>query len=215
MMEQGSPTGTARLKAPSWKDPRLLIGILLVLLSVSGVVAVIGSADKTNKLYAAKEPIAVGQSISADDLEAVDVRLGDVEAFYLTVSAGLAEGDVALQRIEKHQLVPRQSLGRADALDRKPVAIPVETALPDQVVPGARVDVWVSKPDSARGFDRPVLLLPGAEVTAVAPGSSALGASKSTVLLVLVTDQQMPELLGAQANGAKVSAVWNPSGVRQ
>ena len=49
MMEQGSPTGTARLKAPSWKDPRLLIGILLVLLSVSGVVAVIGSADKTNK----------------------------------------------------------------------------------------------------------------------------------------------------------------------
>jgi hypothetical protein len=215
MMEQGSPTGTARLKAPSWKDPRLLIGILLVLLSVSGVVAVIGSADKTNKLYAAKEPIAVGQSISADDLEAVDVRLGDVEAFYLTVSAGLAEGDVALQRIEKHQLVPRQSLGRADALDRKPVAIPVDTALPDQVVPGARVDVWVSKPDSARSFDRPVLLLPGAEVTAVTPGSSALGASKSTVLLVLVTDQQMPELLGAQANGAKVSAVWNPSGVRQ
>ncbi|MCX8452552.1 MULTISPECIES: hypothetical protein [Paenarthrobacter] len=214
-MEQGSPTGTARLKAPSWKDPRLLIGILLVLLSVSGVVAVIGSADKTNKLYAAKEPIAVGQSISADDLEAVDVRLGDVEAFYLTVSAGLAEGDVALQRIEKHQLVPRQSLGRADALDRKPVAIPVDTALPDQVVPGARVDVWVSKPDSARSFDRPVLLLPGAEVTAVTPGSSALGASKSTVLLVLVTDQQMPELLGAQANGAKVSAVWNPSGVRQ
>ena len=214
-MEQGSPTGTARLKAPSWKDPRLLIGILLVLLSVSGVVAVIGSADKTNKLYAAKEPIAVGQSISADDFEAVDVRLGDVEAFYLTVSAGLAEGDVALQRIEKHQLVPRQSLGRADALDRKPVAIPVETALPDQVVPGARVDVWVSKPDSARSFDRPVLLLPGAEVTAVTPGSSALGASKSTVLLVLVTDQQMPELLGAQANGAKVSAVWNPSGVRQ
>ena len=214
-MEQGSPTGTARLKAPSWKDPRLLIGILLVLLSVSGVVAVIGSADKTNKLYAAKEPIAVGQSISADDLEAVDVRLGDVEAFYLTVSAGLAEGDVALQRIEKHQLVPRQSLGRADALDHKPVAIPVDTALPDQVVPGARVDVWVSKPDSARSFDRPVLLLPGAEVTAVTPGSSALGASKSTVLLVLVTDQQMPELLGAQANGAKVSAVWNPSGVRQ
>ena len=213
-MEQGSPTGTARLKAPSWKDPRLLIGMLLVLLSVSGVVAVIGSADKTNKVYAAKESIAVGQSITMDDLVAVDVRLGDVEGSYLPVSAGFGEGKVALQRVEKHQLVPRQSLGQADALDRKPVAIPVDAALPSQVVAGARVDVWVSKPDSARAFDKPVLLLPGAEVTAVTPASSALGASKSTVLLVLVTDQQMPELLGAQANGAKVSAVWNPSGTR-
>jgi hypothetical protein len=189
--------------------------MLLVLASVSGVVAVIGSADKTDKLYAAKEAIAVGQPVRADDLVAVDVRLGDVETSYLPVSGGLVAGNVALQRIEKNQLVPRESLGQADALDRKPVAIPVDAALPAQVVPGARVDVWVSKVGAARAYDKPVLLLPGAEVTAVTPGSSALGASKSTVLLVLVTDQQMPELLGAQANGAKVSVVWNPAGAKR
>ncbi len=44
-------------------------------------------------------------------------------------------------------------------------------------------------------------------------GSSALGAAKTTVVMVLVTDEQMPKLLGAQANKAKVSVVWNPAGV--
>ena len=36
----------ARLKRPSWKDPRLLIGILLVLASVVGVISLVGAADQ-------------------------------------------------------------------------------------------------------------------------------------------------------------------------
>jgi hypothetical protein len=31
-------------------------------------------------------------------------------------------------------------------------------------------------------------------------------------VLVLVSDSQMPQLLGAQANKAKISVVWNPGG---
>jgi hypothetical protein len=31
--------------------------------------------------------------------------------------------------------------------------------------------------------------------------------------MVLVPDDQMPNLLGAQANKAKISVVWNPGGV--
>jgi hypothetical protein len=32
--------------------------------------------------------------------------------------------------------------------------------------------------------------------------------------MVLVEDKQMPALLGAQANEAKISVVWNPGGAR-
>ncbi|NYD76698.1 SAF domain-containing protein [Arthrobacter cupressi] len=211
-MSASTTAAAARLKKPSWKDPRLLVGILLVLASVAGVIALVGAADRTVQVYVAREGIAVGQKLSRDDLSVAKVRLDDVESGYVTVESGLPEGKVAVQRVAKNQLLPRESLGDADALDRKPVAVTVEDSLPAQAVPGSRVDVWVSLPDAQNGFAEPRLLLPGAEIAQVTEGSSALGASKQTVVLVLVTDEQMPKLLGAQANKAKVAVVWNPAG---
>ena len=77
---------------------------------------------------------------------------------------------------------------------------------------GSRVDVWVALPDTRNGFSEPTLLLPGAEIAQVTTGSTALGSTRSTVVMVLVPDEQMPKLLGAQANKAKISVVWNPGG---
>lgn len=201
-----------RLKKPSWKDPRLLVGILLVLASVVGVISLLGAADQTTEAFVAREPIAVGEKVGVDKLNRVKVRLGDVEQHYLTPESGLAEGLVAVQRIGRDQLLPRESLGTLDALDRKPVAVSIDEALPAQAVAGSRVDVWVALPDARNGFNQPTLLLPGAEIAQITAGSTALGSAKSTVVMVLVPDEQMPKLLGAQANKAKISVVWNPGG---
>ncbi|WP_427171586.1 hypothetical protein [Arthrobacter sp. 92] len=211
-MSANTAAAGARLKKPSWKDPRLLLGVLLVLVSVAGVVSLVGAADQTTEVYAARGPIAVGERLGAENVSRVKVRLGDVEDRYITAESGLPEGVVAVQRIGPDQLVPRESLGKRDALNRKPVAITVDEALPEQAVAGSRVDAWVALPDARNGFSEPKLLLPGAEIAQVTPGSTALGSSRSTVVLVLVTDEQMPKLLGAQANKAKISVVWNPGG---
>jgi hypothetical protein len=211
MNPDGAATG-ARLKRPSWKDPRLLVGVLLVLASVTGVISLVGGADKTTEVYAARDSIAVGEKLSQDNVVRAKVRLGETEEHYLTVESGLPEGLVAVQRIGKSQLVPRDSLGKVDALDRKRVTVTIEEGLPDQAVAGTRVDVWVALPDARNGFSEPKLLLPGAEIAQVTPGSTALGSSRNTVLMVLVADNQMPALLGAQANQAKISVVWNPRG---
>jgi len=205
-------TAAARLKRPSWKDPRLLVGVLLVLASVAGVISLVGSADRTTEVYAARDAIAVGEMLTEDNVVRAKVRLGDTERQYITAEGGLPEGVVAVQRIGKDQLVPRQSLGAVDALDRKPVAVTVEEALPSQAMAGTRVDVWVALPDAKNGFSEPKLLLPGAEIAEITSGSTTLGSSRSTVLMVLVADSHMPELLGAQANQAKISVVWNPGG---
>jgi hypothetical protein len=211
MSPDGAATG-ARLKRPSWKDPRLLVGVLLVLASVVGVISLVGSADQTTEVYAAKDSIAVGEKLTPDNVVRTKVRLGETEEHYVTVESGLPEGVVAVQRIGKNQLVPRESLGKVDALDRKPVAVTIEESLPPQAVAGTRVDVWVALPDTRNGFSEPKLLLPGAEIAQVTSGSTTLGASRNTVLMVLVADSQMPALLGAQANQAKISVVWNPGG---
>jgi hypothetical protein len=211
MSPEGSVTGQ-RLKRPSWKDPRLLVGVLLVLSSVVGVISLVGSADRTTEVYAAKDSISVGEKLTPDNVVRAKVRLGDSEQHYITVASGLPEGVVAVQRIGRDQLIPRESLGEVDALDRKPVALTIEETLPAQAVAGTRVDVWVALPDARNGFSEPQLLLPGAEIAQVTAGSTALGSSRNTVLMILVTDGQMPALLGAQANEAKIAVVWNPGG---
>ncbi|WP_427130191.1 hypothetical protein [Pseudarthrobacter sp. S9] len=214
-MSQSAVADGARLKKPSWKDPRLLVGILLVLASIVGVISLVGAADQTTEAFAAREPIAVGEKLTTDKLHRVKVRLGEVEEHYLTPGTGLADGLVAVQRIGKDQLLPRESVGQLDGRDRKPVAVTIEESLPAQAVAGSRVDVWVALPDTRNGFSEPTLLLPGAEIAQITPGSTALGSSRSTVVMVLVPDQQMPKLLGAQANKATISVVWNPGGASQ
>jgi len=211
MSPDATATG-ARLKRPSWKDPRLLVGVLLVLASVIGVISLVGSADKTTDVYAARDAIAVGEKLSRENVVLAKVRLGETEEHYLTLESGLPEGLVAVQRVGKNQLIPRDSLGKVDALDRKPVTVTIEEGLPDQAVAGTRVDVWVALPDARNGFSEPKLLLPAAEIARVTPGSTALGSSRNTEVMVLVADSQMPALLGAQANQAKISVVWNPGG---
>jgi hypothetical protein len=188
--------------------------MLLVLVSVAGVIFLVGSADRTTEVYAARDGIAVGERLTPENVVRAKVRLGDTEQHYVTVEAGLPQDVVAVQRIAKDQLVPRASLGEVDRLDRKPVALNIEQTLPSQAVAGARVDVWVAQPDAKNGFSEPKLILPGAEIAEVTTGSTALGSSKTTVLMVLVEDKQMPALLGAQANEAKISVVWNPGGAR-
>ncbi|MFY9636595.1 MAG: hypothetical protein WAL27_17915 [Cellulosimicrobium cellulans] len=211
-MSHDAGTAGARLKPPSWKDPRLLVGVLLVLASVVGVISLVGSADKTTEVYAARDSIAVGEKLTTDSVVRAKVRLGETEEHYVTVEAGLPEDMVAVQRIGKNQLLPKESLATVDALDRKPVALTIDEPLPPQAVAGTRVDVWVAPPDARNGFSEPKLLLPGAEIAQVTAASTALGSSRNTVLMVLVEDSQMPAILGAQANQAKISVVWNPGG---
>ncbi|WP_026555503.1 hypothetical protein [Arthrobacter sp. 35W] len=211
-MSLGAETAAARLKKPSWKDPRLLVGILLVAASVASVVALVGGSDKTTEVYAARDGLNVGQPLTEAALVKVKVRLGDLEGSYFSADEELPDHQVAVRLVPAGELVSRSSVGRVDALDRKPAALSIDEALPKEVVVGSRVDVWVALPDAKNGYAEPQLMLPGVEVAQLAPGSTALGATKSTQLHVLVSQAQMPKLIGALANKAKVAVVWNPAG---
>ncbi len=212
VLDTRGPAG--RLAKPSFKDPRLLIGILMVLAAVAGVVALVGSAGRTVPVLVAKESLVVGQRVDADSFKVVQVQLGEVDGKYLGPAAGLAENAVIIRMVPKDELVPRSSIGRSDALNRKPASVSLEEPLPKEVVVGSHVDVWVALPDERNGFRPPVLMLPGAEVAALNVAASSLGAGRNMQLMVLVTDEQMPKFLGAVANKAKVSVVWNPGAAR-
>jgi hypothetical protein len=43
-----------RLRRPSWRDPRLLVGLLLVLLSVTGVTGLVRAVDTSEPVFVAR-----------------------------------------------------------------------------------------------------------------------------------------------------------------
>ncbi len=207
-----SPEST-RLRRPSWRDPRLMVGVLLMLLSISGTVVLVASLDRTTEMLAVRHDIRVGQLLDADDVEPVAVRLGEVNDSYLPAADGLPAGAVSIQLIRRGELVPRSALGKADALNRKPVGLTISDPLPRGTEAGARVDVWVSTPVegvAGAGFGSPELLLEAAEVAELTVTESVLGATANTLVHVLVEDSALPKLLAALSNDARIAVVLNP-----
>lgn len=200
-----------RLKKPSWKDPRLLLGILLVLASTAGVVGLVGAADETTDVFAVDNSIPLGTRVTAEDFKVVPVRLGEVSGAYLPAAEGIPDNMVASSLLRKGELLSRADLGKADELDRKPVGLRVNDPLPAGTGAGSRVDVWVSMPDERNGFKEPRQILTAAEISELSIDESVLGANRATRILVLVEDDDLPSLLSAQSNGAQISVVLNPA----
>ena len=202
-----------RLRKPGWKDPRLLVGILLVAGSVAGTVGLVSARDRTVPMYVAKEDISFGEPVDASRLDVVDVRLDGTQGLYLQAGREPAAGTQANTLIRAGELVPLRGLGLDDGTTRKPVSIELEQTLPAAVVPGSRVDVWAAPRDRAsNAYGRPVVLLPAAEVAAVSALDSGFGGTSGAVVELLVEDARMADLLAAVANEARVTVVHNPAG---
>lgn len=202
----------ARLRAPSWRDPRLLVGVLLVLGSVVLGARVVAAADDTRPFYAATRALVPGDRVEADDVRVVDVRLQDASAAYLAADTALEPGTVATRTVGEGELLPRAALGTGGDVALQPVGVPVEGAPPTGLVPGAVVDVWVAQPDPERAgsFTDPERLVQGATVAEVTDAGSALGSTGATTVQVLLGQEALAEVLGAVANDAVVSLVLAP-----
>lgn len=198
-----------RLRKPSWKDPRLLVGLLLVCVSIAGVIVIVENADRTVGVYAARKDLPVGQELTEDSLRVVPVHLGEVEGSYVTVSDGLPHDAVAQRMLSAGELLPASGIGSADALDRKPVGLTIEEPLPIGTAIGDRVDVWISPRGEGNEFSEPELLLESAEIYDYSEQDSALGATQSARVFVLVGEESLPALLDALSNEAKIAVLVN------
>lgn len=211
-LKTAAPAAAApRLKKPSWKDPRLLLGILLVLASVAGVSALLASQDRTTQVLAASRDLPVGTALKAADFDVVQVSLGGLEGTYVSARDPFPQDAVAGNLLRNGELLVKADLTEADKLDRKPLGLDVQAPLPSGIRAGDRVDVWASLPNGQNGYSEPRRLLEAAEISELSVSDSVIGGADSTRLLVLVEDQDLPALLGALSNQAKIAVVPNPS----
>ena len=214
MAELPKPTA-ARLRKPSWRDSRLVVGLVLVLLSMAIGAKVIASANDTVPMYAAAAALVPGQPVGQKDVKRVDVQLGPNAARYVAADHDIAANTFALRDIRPGELLPRSALGSKADVNLKPVSVPVDGGGAAQLTAGSIVDVWVNakaRSSSADKYGSPVKTLEGATVarTPDTTGGGLGAASGTTAVQVMVPDAGVQALIAAIDQGARITLVPVP-----
>lgn len=196
-----------RLARPRWLDPRLLGGVLLVLVSVVLGARLVGSAEDGDAVWAASRDLAAGTTVQADDLEVTTVRLAGSAAAYVDASRPAPAGYVLVRDVGAGELVPAAALSDAsEGADRRLVSVPVDQHhFPAGLSRGQRVDVYVvaaASVGTTGPAPAPELVLPDAVVAQVSGADGGFGSAGGGLGFVLeVAAADVPAVVAAVASG--------------
>lgn len=198
-----------RLRRPRWKDPRLIVGIILVLSSVLMGSLLVSRLSATTPVLVARSTIVPGDRIEEGQLAVVELRLAEQEQLYVGSLDAVPEGSVATRTVQAGELLPISALGQAADVPLRPVVIPVDATVAESVVPGAQVELWHTLPadtDGAGGEAR--MLVADAVVRRIDEGN-ALG-MRSMAVEVLVSRDDVGPLLEVLGRGDRLDVIGVP-----
>jgi hypothetical protein len=188
-------------------DPRLAIGIVLVVASIVGVVSLVVAADDSIEVYAAASPVTPGDRVTSGNLVVRSVKLNESSGLYIVRGDLPAEGFIATRPIGAGELVPVSSLGSHEGLSLTAVVISQQSGLPATVSSGASVDVWASAAGENRKFGAPVVIISGAIVVRLVEEDSLVSSARGGSLELLVPRSRVARVLEAIANGDALSVI--------
>jgi len=199
-----------------WRDPRLVVGVLIVAASVLLGARLLAHADDSVAVWAVRHDVARGSTIGPDDVVTRRIRFFDrADADrYLAAAAALPAGTVVTRDLGAGELLPRSALGGAAAQPfvEVPFSVPAD-AVPASVRPGTVVDVWVTPARSAAATptdgspERSVRVFDDVTVVSVPPSGTALGPTSTQQVVVAVPPAKEPALAAALARAASGTVV--------
>lgn len=199
-------------------DPRVLLGILLVLVAAAGEIAFWNSTTDTRGVLVVTQDLPAGATLTAADLAVAQVHLDD--ALY-AANFSAADEPALLGRQLGEPAHARQILARAQVVGglhldpgqlAMTIAVSAETAADGQLKPGDDVEVLVTvgkgQPDSRTSVVLPRVTVYGVGhdqrlVTVNQGGAMGAGqpAGPLTSLTLIVTVDQAVRLANAKWNG--------------
>ncbi|MEP6815458.1 MAG: hypothetical protein ABI873_07915 [Marmoricola sp.] len=196
---------------PGWRDPRILVGIVIVAVSVLLGVKVLASADDTVGVWALRKDLPAGTRVSAGEVERVQIRFDSRDAAdrYLSADDPLPADSVLQRAVGRGELLPRNALAGVDrALVEVPVSVEVDE-VPSTVREGSVVDVWVT-PQTATTAERladATLVLDDVVVVKAPRAGDTLAPAGTRQIIVGVTAdraQRLGPALGRTSSGRVV-----------
>lgn len=190
----GVPSAAAprRLSRPRWLDPRIIIGLLLVIASVVVGAKVLGADRQTTGVWSASRALAPGTVLAVGDLVNVEVNLGATAGAYVG-SADDMTGRILDRVLSPGELLPVDAVAAA-APDQRLLTIGVAPSdMPAGVTHGSVVDLYLVRGGDA-GDPEATAVRVGTTITVQSVsgpssgGLSGAGSSKSQVTVQLPAD---------------------------
>lgn len=201
-----------RLQKPSWKDSRLVIGVLLIAAATLGGALLVDQVDESVEVYQAATGLVPGQPLDKADVTTTTVRLDEAQKGYLLADEPLPEGRV-VREVRKGELLPVSAIGKASTVGLKIISVNVEPSFAATLVRGSTADVWVSARRDEAGateFAKPRRVVPRAYVYRVPrtdSGGLRVASSQEVAVQILVPDDQVQEVIDAVNSESKITLV--------
>ncbi|WP_308799669.1 hypothetical protein [Agromyces silvae] len=170
-------------------DPRLAIGLVLVLGSTAGVWALVDGLDSAAEVYAVRATVTPGHRLDPSDLVRRSVQLGGALDRYVRPGTVPGDGVVVTRTIEAGELVPWSAVTSDDTAEVTTVVVTTRGALPRGLGPGSLVDVWSAPSTEEAEQGAPGVLVAGAEIVAVVAAEGLLAREQSAVELRVGHDE--------------------------
>jgi len=208
-----------RLDRPRWRDTRLLVGILLVLVSVVVGAQVVASADHTSPFVVVKTGKSQNAVLTAADLEVRNLRLdaGTAAHYYAGSALTSLVGMTLVRPATAGELLAQDAVAeRTEHPQMSRPTLQVKSGTVEPLGPGDLVKVYVAV---GAGADQKVLLVAsGLQVTSVREGSATTSvtveaAPKDSITLAaaalsdrVVVVKTTPDSLGHYSDSGPASA---------
>jgi hypothetical protein len=212
----------ARLRRPSWRDARVLTGVLLILVSTAFGALAFARADDTVPMYAAAADLLPGAQLTAESVTRVDVHLGNLPAGYVPADTAIGSDRFALRAVPKGELIPASAVGPRAQVNVQAVTLQVDATSAGLLKGGSVVDVYVNRPKAASGassarreYAGPERTLEAVHVAAVPSERGVLGvAANMRAVQLLVPRDEVAAVVADVDAGAKITLVPAPGSVR-
>ncbi len=190
-----------------WFDPRLAIGVGLVIASVIGVFAVVTSSDNSVLVYSASSTLNPGDRVYSKDFDVASVQLGQTSGRYLSQADVPTEGLLVTRSVSAGELVPASAVGSASSIRVASVVVRVSGELSHSIAPGTVIDVWSAAVTDDRQFGPPAVLVGSATVVQIPESKGLIADGRGHVVEILVPRDRIARVLEAVADGDSISLV--------
>lgn len=175
-----------RQSSSSWRDPRLWLGVVLIVGSAGAGSSYAKSIGQRTVAFSVAHDVAAGTVIVADDV--VEVHVAVPTSVSVVDALERIVGSVARRDLSVGDLVTEASLGVSVPVTTRIVCVPVRAGHMPSLDHGAVVEVWVTP--STQGMELPGpsrIVIPHAIVVA-APSSPDPTADSAVTLQIDVMD---------------------------
>ena len=210
MTELASPSAK-RLQRPSWRDSRLVVGLLLVVVAATLGAKAVASADDRVPVWVAASNLVAGDKVEEASFARADVRLADGMNSYPAADAPPPTGSFMLRDVRAGELVPASAVGGADGVDVQRVTVRADAMSTTGLARGSRVDVFVTPKTSTQSdattTTRTKKVLESAAVAAVLTSTGGFGSGSMTSVQIYVPSDKVQPLVEAVDADAKLTLV--------